>query len=46
MLDRKIVSHASYLESLSNYVLGVLNFRWEWVQVILGIEVEVDAMIS
>jgi hypothetical protein len=46
VLDREVVSDALDSQGLINDVLGVLNLSRERVQIVLGIEVKVNSVIT
>ena len=49
VLDREVIGNALALgvgEGSLDDVLGILDLRWERVQVVLGIEIKVDAVVA
>ena len=46
VLDRKVISNTLGAKCGFDNVLGVLDLSWEWVEVILSVQVKVDTMIS
>ena len=46
MLDGKVIGNTFGRKCGLNDVLGILNLGWEWIEIILSVEVKVYTMIS